>query len=74
LAIFVKPDDDHLAEIVALCGSFLTISNRVVSLVHKSASDFLLDFLLKEEQNSILFPSGIGHDIIPFSAICARHD
>ncbi|KAM0520640.1 hypothetical protein ACHAPE_003037 [Trichoderma viride] len=57
LAIFVKPDDDHLAEIVALCGSFLTLSNRVVSLVHKSASDFLLE----KEQKRIIFPSGIDH-------------
>ncbi|KAK1240176.1 hypothetical protein MKX08_007618 [Trichoderma sp. CBMAI-0020] len=57
LAIFVELDDENLAEIVALCGSFLTISNRVVSLVHKSANDFLL----KKEQKNIIFPSGIGY-------------
>ncbi|KAL7919892.1 WD40-repeat-containing domain protein [Trichoderma austrokoningii] len=57
LSVFVEPDDEDLTEIVALCGSFLTISNRVVSLVHKSAEDFLLG----EEQKKIIFPSGTEH-------------
>lgn len=57
LTIFLESGDDNLADIVALCGSFLTISNRVVSLVHKSANDFLL----KNEQKNIIFPSGIDH-------------
>lgn len=34
-------DDDDLAEIIGLCGSFLTLRGRTLSLVHQSAKDFL---------------------------------
>ena len=47
-------DDESLAEIVRLCGSFLTLRERTISFVHQSAKDFLL----KEASNDI-FPSGI---------------
>jgi hypothetical protein len=43
-----------LAEIIGLCGSFLTLRERTISFVHQSARDFLI----KEASNDI-FPSGI---------------
>ncbi|PVH70818.1 hypothetical protein DL98DRAFT_577678 [Cadophora sp. DSE1049] len=43
-----------LAEIIGLCGSFLTLRERTISFVHQSARDFLI----KEASNEI-FPSGI---------------
>ncbi|KAL2126257.1 hypothetical protein VTI74DRAFT_1305 [Chaetomium olivicolor] len=50
----VSGDYEALAEIVGLCGSFLTLRERAVSFVHQSAKDYLL----KEEGDEI-FPSGI---------------
>jgi hypothetical protein len=50
-----------LAEIIGLCGSFLTLRERTISFVHQSARDFLI----KEASNDI-FPSGtddINHAI-----------
>jgi len=44
-----------LAEIIGLCGSFLTIRERTIFFVHQSARDFLI----KEVSNDI-FPSGIN--------------
>ncbi|KAK3305100.1 uncharacterized protein B0T15DRAFT_554966, partial [Chaetomium strumarium] len=48
--------DNHeaLAEIVGLCGSFLTLRERTISFVHQSAKDFLL----KQARDEI-FPAGI---------------
>ncbi|PMD22940.1 hypothetical protein NA56DRAFT_687942 [Hyaloscypha hepaticicola] len=43
-----------LAEIIGLCGSFLTLRERTISFVHQSARDFLI----KEASNDI-FPFGI---------------
>ncbi|KAJ5788212.1 hypothetical protein N7457_003202, partial [Penicillium paradoxum] len=36
-----KFDDDELIEIVGLCGPFLTLQQRTITLVHQSAQDFL---------------------------------
>ncbi|KAK4245662.1 NACHT domain-containing protein [Corynascus novoguineensis] len=47
-------DDRALAEIVGLCGSFLTLRERTVSFIHQSAKDFLL----KQARDEI-FPSGM---------------
>ena len=44
-----------LAEIIGVCGSFLTLRERTISFVHQSARDFLI----KEVSNDI-FPSGIN--------------
>ena len=33
--------DEELREIVGLCGSFLTVQNRAITLVHQSAQEFL---------------------------------
>ncbi|KAH9205198.1 NACHT domain-containing protein [Leptodontidium sp. 2 PMI_412] len=49
----VSGDSEALSEIIALCGSFLTLRERTVSFVHQSAKDFLL----KEACHDI-FPSG----------------
>lgn len=48
-------DNDELLDIIGSCGSFLTIRNDVVYLIHQSARDFLLD----KASNQIL-ASGIG--------------
>jgi hypothetical protein len=50
----VSSNDNALAEIVGLCGSFLTLRERTVSFVHQSAKDFLL----RQARDEIL-PSGI---------------
>jgi hypothetical protein len=51
----VSGDYEALAEIVGLCGSFLTLRNRTISFIHQSAKDFLL-----REAHGEIFPSGIG--------------
>jgi hypothetical protein len=43
-----------LAEIIGLCGSFLTLRERTISFVHQSAKDFLIEKAAKE-----VFLSGI---------------
>ncbi|KAH6988601.1 hypothetical protein EDB80DRAFT_172177 [Ilyonectria destructans] len=48
--------DNDLEEIIALCGSFLTLRQGVVYFVHQSAKDFLL----KNAPEQIL-PSGIAY-------------
>ncbi|KIW10919.1 hypothetical protein PV08_10218 [Exophiala spinifera] len=45
-----------LAEIIELCGSFLTLQERTIFFVHQSAKDFLV----KERYNDI-YPSGREH-------------
>lgn len=46
-----------LAEIIGLCGSFLTLRERTISFVHQSAKDFLL-----KEASHEIFPFG-KHDV-----------
>lgn len=46
--------DKVLAEIVGLCGSFLTLRERVISFIHQSAGDFLVQNASQE-----IFPSGL---------------
>ncbi|EWZ27762.1 hypothetical protein FOZG_18520 [Fusarium oxysporum Fo47] len=48
--------DNDLEEIIALCGSFLTLRQGIIYFVHQSAKDFLL----KNASEQIL-PSGIAH-------------
>ncbi|KAL2196812.1 WD40-repeat-containing domain protein, partial [Corynascus similis CBS 632.67] len=50
----VSSDCEDLEELVALCGSFLTLRNRTIFFVHQSAKDFLL----KQARDEI-FPSGV---------------
>ncbi|KAL2198599.1 hypothetical protein P885DRAFT_32988, partial [Corynascus similis CBS 632.67] len=45
---------EALAEIVALCGSFLTLREHTISFVHQSAKDFLL-----KQARAEIFTSGI---------------
>ena len=57
-SVVERPDDmpgdlDTLREVIGLCGSFLTIRNDTVYLVHQSAKDFLLGHAF-----SIIFPLG----------------
>ncbi|KAJ6017869.1 hypothetical protein N7451_001248 [Penicillium sp. IBT 35674x] len=60
LAYLVElPDDlsddyEALSEIIAVCGSFLTVREDTIVFVHQSAKEFLL----KETQNGV-FPGGI---------------
>jgi hypothetical protein len=50
----VSSNDKALAEIVGLCGSFLTLHKRIISFVHQSAKDFLLN-----QARGEIFPSGM---------------
>jgi hypothetical protein len=50
----VSGDYEALSEIIGLCGSFLTLRERIISFVHQSAKDFLL-----KEASYEIFPSGI---------------
>ncbi|KAL2886900.1 Vegetative incompatibility protein HET-E-1 [Ceratocystis lukuohia] len=47
-------DRQELEELVALCGSFLTIHNNAISFVHQSAKDYLL-----EKASGRIMPAGI---------------
>ncbi|SPN97662.1 uncharacterized protein DNG_01175 [Cephalotrichum gorgonifer] len=49
-------DHDEMEEIIRSCGSFLTLRKGVVSFVHQSAKDFLLD-----KASDFILPSGIAH-------------
>ncbi|UKZ64546.1 uncharacterized protein TrAtP1_005761 [Trichoderma atroviride] len=51
----LSDDVDFLEEIVALCGSFLTIRDGTIYFVHQSAKDHLTS---NEEAVSAIFPSG----------------
>lgn len=67
LTSFIKlPDDDYddlvsLEEIIAICGSFLTLREHTIVFVHQSAKEFLLKDALSE-----ILPRGIEfeHDRI----------
>ncbi|KAH7471855.1 Vegetative incompatibility protein [Fusarium oxysporum f. sp. matthiolae] len=48
--------DDDLHEIIESCGSFLTLREEIVSFVHQSAKDFLLN-----QASDQILPSGIAH-------------
>jgi NACHT domain len=43
-----------LAEIIGLCGSFLTLRERTISFVHQSARDYIIEKASRE-----IFPSGM---------------
>ncbi|KAJ5292708.1 uncharacterized protein N7443_008661 [Penicillium atrosanguineum] len=47
-------DSEGLSEIIAICGSFLTVRDDTIIFVHQSAKEFLL----RETQNGV-FPRGI---------------
>jgi hypothetical protein len=49
----VSDNHEALAEIVGLCGSFLTLRDRTIYFVHQSAKDFLLGKAVDK-----VFPSG----------------
>jgi hypothetical protein len=49
----VSGDYEALAEIIGLCGSFLTLQERTISFVHQSAKDYLV-----EHANAEIFPDG----------------
>lgn len=48
-------DQESLSEIIAVCGSFLTLREDTIIFVYQSAGDFLLREALNE-----IFPKGIG--------------
>ncbi|KAJ6036021.1 hypothetical protein N7540_000300 [Penicillium herquei] len=54
---YVFEKDQHLIDLIADCGSFLSLRGRTVSLVHQSATDFLV----KDASNKkfSIFPQGI---------------
>jgi hypothetical protein len=49
----ISDDDDELLEIIALCGSFLILRDRIISFVHQSVRE-----ILSEKATSVVFPSG----------------
>lgn len=51
-------NNEYLAEIIRLCGSFLTVKGLTILFVHQSAKDFLVGNLSKEK----IFPSGIKNE------------
>ncbi|KAJ5675461.1 hypothetical protein N7462_008358 [Penicillium macrosclerotiorum] len=53
-------DDSDLADIIGLCGSFLTLRGRIISLVHQSVKDFLV-----REAAHEIFPN--GQEIVHYS-------
>ncbi|KAF3396108.1 hypothetical protein F1880_006681 [Penicillium rolfsii] len=53
----VSRKDQHLADLIADCGSFLSLRGRIVSLVHQSATDFLLRDASNEKFS--VFPRGV---------------
>ncbi|CAN9193093.1 unnamed protein product [Alternaria alternata] len=58
----IADDRDSIREIIALCGSFLSLQNNVVYFVHQSAQEFLL-----ARSAGAVFPSGtevVDHAII----------
>lgn len=60
----LSADVDYLKEIVALCGSFLTIRRDTIYFVHQSAKDFL------SKNENVIFPSGhrdVHHTILSLS-------
>jgi hypothetical protein len=60
LKVFAKGLGDltkeEVEEVIGSCGSFLTLQNSLISFVHQSAKDYLLN----EASNEIL-PFGIAH-------------
>ncbi|KAL2887299.1 Vegetative incompatibility protein HET-E-1 [Ceratocystis lukuohia] len=60
LHVLVEPlkdvDTEEVREIIASCGSFLTLHNNTISFVHQSAKDYILDKALDQ-----VLPSGIAH-------------
>ncbi|KAJ5348537.1 uncharacterized protein N7506_001790 [Penicillium brevicompactum] len=50
----LSDDSEALSEIIAICGSFLTVREETIIFVHQSAKEFLL----RETQNGV-FPGGI---------------
>ncbi|KAJ4007376.1 hypothetical protein NW766_010060 [Fusarium irregulare] len=69
--LYTLVDDEDIAvkeleDIVALCGSFLTIQHRVVHFIHDSAKDYLLDdasgFKFNPQQHhAVLFCRSVGN-------------
>ena len=47
---------EEVEEVISSCGSFLTVRNGLISFVHQSAKDYLLN-----EASDELLPSGIAH-------------
>ncbi|CAM1503379.1 Fc.00g081550.m01.CDS01 [Cosmosporella sp. VM-42] len=50
----IQRSTDHISKITSMCGSFLTIRDKVVYIIHQSAKDFLYS-------STFLFPSGVIH-------------
>ncbi|OGE46720.1 hypothetical protein PENARI_c128G09761 [Penicillium arizonense] len=63
-------DNEDLSEIIAICGSFLTLTQRTIIFVHQSAKEFLL----REARNTV-FPEGkeAGHYAIFSRSLQGMH-
>ena len=61
------PSDEQVEDLVGLCGSFLTVREETVYLVHQSAKDYLDDDERKE-----IFPLGRNHEHANITCLCLR--
>lgn len=52
----ISDKPQFITELVNLCGSFLTILNGIVYMIHQSAKEFLT-----EDASGYIFPHGISH-------------
>ncbi|CAG8164777.1 unnamed protein product [Penicillium salamii] len=50
-------DNDTIAEVIESCGSFLTVQDDTVTLVHQSAKEFLV-----KEASTEIFPQGVASE------------
>lgn len=51
----ISDNHEFLADIIGLCGSFLTLRDTIVYFIHQSVKDFLLEKAMNK-----IFPSGIN--------------
>ncbi|RAL17437.1 WD40 repeat-like protein [Aspergillus homomorphus CBS 101889] len=61
----VREDEGTLVEVIELCGSFLTLRGRTITLVHQSAKDFLIGDAVDE-----IFPDKQQESV--HSSICFK--
>ena len=68
ISVFAElPIDEDVEEVVGFCGSFLTVREETVYLVHQSAKEYLSDGERKE-----LFPSGKADEHANTVLFCLR--
>ena len=69
IAVFaeISDDDEDVGELVGLCGSFLTVREETVYMVHQSARDYLSD-----RERTDIFLLGQEHEHAMTAGLCFR--